>query len=61
MRYSVIQAHRDCTPVRWQCSALGVSPRGYYAWRRRDETRRCGQELRLLTEIRTSYEASKLI
>ena len=59
MRYSAIHAHRSATPVRWQCSALGVSPRGYYAWCKRGEGSRCGQELRLLTEIRTSYEASK--
>ena len=59
MRYRAIQAHPHDSPVRWRCSALGVSARGYYAWRRRRTTPRRQHDVRLLTEIRASFEASR--
>lgn len=40
------------------CSALMVSPRGFYGWRRRPESPRRLEDRRLLGEIRASYERS---
>src|SRR5262249_26666195 len=40
------------------CSALKVSPRGFYSWRNRPESPRRRVDRRLLVEIRTSYERS---
>ena len=59
MRYRAVQSCADGTPVRWQCSALGVSPRGYYAWKGRGGAPRHQQAARLVAEIRASFEASK--
>src|SRR5262249_8431576 len=35
VRYQFIEAHRDRWSVRLMCAVLGVSPAGYYGWRRR--------------------------
>ena len=34
-RFAFIALHAACWPVRQQCQRLGVSPSGYYAWRKR--------------------------
>ena len=58
MRYSAIESHQDGTPLRWRCSALAVSTRGYYGWCKSKVTH-SGKDRQLLAEIQASYEASK--
>lgn len=58
MKYRQIQDHRGQYPTRWMCSALMVSPRGFYDWRRRADSPRKVEDRRLLGEIRVSYERS---
>jgi transposase InsO family protein len=61
MRYQQIERHRGQHPTRWMCSALMVSPRGYYGWRRRTPSSRQAEDRRLLGEIRVSYERSQRV
>ena len=41
------------------CRVLGVSPSGYYAWRKRPASERARQDNALLRRIRTVHEASR--
>ena len=59
VKYERIEEERGRTPVRWLCSALEISPRGCYSWRRREPCRRQCEDRRLLVEIRASYEGSE--
>jgi transposase InsO family protein len=43
------------------CSALGVSSRGFYDWRRRPESSRKRRDRQLLVAIRASYERSRRV
>jgi putative transposase len=51
MRFRFIEDRRDDYPVRQMCTILGVSPAGYYAWRRRSESGRRLANRALLSEI----------
>ena len=44
--------------MRAMCSALKVSPSGYYAWRGRPESERSRENRQILEEIRKEYKAS---
>jgi putative transposase len=41
------------------CRLLGVSPSGYYAWRKRPASARVQEDQRLLRQIRAAHEASR--
>jgi len=41
------------------CRVLGVSPSGYYGWRKRPASVRAQEDQRLLRQIRTAHEASR--
>lgn len=61
MKYQAIAEQRGSAPTRWLCSALEVSPRGFYDWRRRPECQRRRQDRQLLVAIRASYERSRRV
>lgn len=46
-------------PIATMCRLLGVSPSGYYAWTKRQPSRRAQADAALLTEIRAVHEASR--
>jgi putative transposase len=52
MKFRIIEDQREMFPVRVLCDVLGVSPAGYYAWRRRPESFRKAANRILLAEIR---------
>ena len=51
MRFRFIEDRRAHYPVAIICSALNVSPAGYYAWRSRPESRRSVANRDLLSDI----------
>jgi putative transposase len=62
-KYAVIDAHRDEHAVRLMCTALGVSPSGYYAAQRRPSRARplplTVPDGRLRVEVRAAYSESR--
>lgn len=58
MKHRFVDEHRHRWPVRMICRVLGVSPSGYYAWRRRPESGRAVANRALLAEIRAVHAES---
>ena len=58
MSFRFIEDHRGIYPVRLMCSALEVSPAGYYAWRGRPVSARAACNTMLLAEIRQVHHDS---
>jgi putative transposase len=52
MKFRFIEDQRVILPVRVLCDVMGVSPAGYYGWRRRPESFRQAANRALLSEIR---------
>ena len=46
-------------PIATMCRLLGVSPSGYYAWTKRQPSRRARTDAALVAEIRTAHAASR--
>ena len=58
MTYTFLSEHQARYSVSQMCQVLGVSRSGYYAWRRRQLSRRDRANQLLLTHIRAIYAAS---
>ncbi|MGH2668005.1 MAG: IS3 family transposase [bacterium] len=43
----------------WMCRRLGVSPSGYYAWRRRPESHHAREDRRLAVLVREAHEVGR--
>jgi putative transposase len=56
--FRFIEAEKDRLPIAFLCRCLGVSPSGYYAWRRRHPSRRAGADAALTERIRQIHAAS---
>lgn len=54
-----MRANQAAYPIRLLCCAVGLSPSGYYAWRRRAPSARAVANARLLTQIRQIHAASR--
>ena len=52
-------AHRHAFPIRRMCAVLGVSPSGYYAWRRRPPSPHSRADAVLALHIRAIYAESQ--
>lgn len=59
MKFRFIEQHRHQFPVVRMCAVLGVSPSGYYAFRKRRPSRRARENQRLLVHIRAIHRASR--
>ncbi len=58
MRYACIDRRRNRYSIRMLCRSLQVSPSGYYAWRVRPESQRCGDDRQLTQLIRGVHAES---
>ncbi len=61
MRYRGILAEEAQFPVTMMCRLVEVSRSGYYAWRRRPESKRAKENRRLLVEIRAVHEENRRV
>jgi transposase InsO family protein len=59
VKYTFIAAHGRAFPIRRLCVVLGVSPSGYYAWRRRAPSRRALADAVLEVHVRAVFAASQ--
>ena len=51
--------HQANYPIATMCRLLGVSPSGYYAWVKRQPSRRAQSDTTLMAEIRTAHAGSR--
>ena len=59
MRFAFIAVERASHTITILCRCLQVTPSGYYAWRRRPESRRTRDDRRLTVLVRASFDASR--
>jgi putative transposase len=54
-----VSENQAAYPIATMCRLLGVSPSGYYAWTKRQPSRRARVDAALAAEIRSAHEASR--
>jgi putative transposase len=59
MRFAFIQAEKASWPVTTMCSALQVSPSGFYAWQERPPSEHAKDDERLKVLIGASFDESR--
>lgn len=57
MKYQFIEQYKQEFPVVVMCRVLDVSESGYYAWRKRPESRHTQEDARLTTSIQDAFVA----
>ncbi len=58
MKFAFVEEHQDELPVNRLCDIMGVSPRGYRAWRSRPASQRQRTDMVLLAHIREQFRLS---
>jgi len=59
VKFAAIEAEKACFPIALMCRVLEVSRAGYYASRRRPESRRSTTNRQLAAKVQEAYEASR--
>jgi transposase InsO family protein len=54
-----VSENQAAFPIAAMCRLLGVSPSGYYAWTKRQPSRRSQTDVALVAEIRAAHAASR--
>jgi putative transposase len=54
-----VSENQAAFPIATMCRLLGVSPSGYYAWTKRQPSRRARTDTALVAEIHAAHEASR--
>jgi putative transposase len=54
-----VSENQAAFPIATMCRLLGVSPSGYYAWKKRQPSRRARTDTALVAEIRAAHAASR--
>jgi len=57
--FKFVSAHQALYPVKTMCRVLDVSTSGYYAWRKRQPSRRAQEDQKLIKRIRAIHKQSK--
>ena len=55
MSFQLIDAEKTMIPIEIACTALGVSPSGYYAWKNRKASPRQRRDMVLLAHVRSQF------
>ena len=58
MKYAWITENRDSFPIARMCRTLGVSPSGYYAWRKRKPSPQCQRREKIAQAAVEAYQES---
>ena len=58
MKYAWITENRDSFPIARMCRTLGVSPSGYYAWRKRKPSSQCQRREKIAQAAVEAYQES---
>ena len=58
-RVPVVSDHQADYPIATMCQLLGVSPSGYYAWKKRQPSQRSQIDAALIAEIQVAHTASR--
>ncbi len=59
MKYVCIESHSGRFQVTMMCRLLGVSRSGFYAWRKRPDSRKAFRERRLLVKIKAIFNRTR--
>lgn len=59
MKFAFIEAEKATMDVAWMCRRLGVSRPGFYAWRKRPESKRSKADRRLAVLMRAAHDESR--
>jgi putative transposase len=54
-----VSDHQADYPIATMCQLLGVSPSGYYAWRKRRPSQRSETDAALIAEIQAAHAGSR--
>jgi putative transposase len=59
VKFAFIEAEKASLPIGFMCRQLAVTKSGFYAWRRRPESKRAREDRRLAVLVRESHELSR--
>jgi putative transposase len=59
VKFAFVEAEKASFPIAFMCQRLGISTSGFYAWRRRPESRRAREDRRLAVLVRESHDLSR--
>jgi putative transposase len=59
VKFAFVAANEVAFPVAPMCRVLGISPSGYYSWKKRPEPKRAAQDARLAEQVTEAHARSR--